>query len=48
MNEEQDEEARLLQQAKEIWITNIDREVYIYDPDEVSDKLASLDIGTVL
>ena len=34
--------------AQEIWSTNIDGEAYIYDPDEISDKLALIDSGTVL
>ena len=29
--------------AQEIWETNIDGEAYIYDPDEISDKLALID-----
>ena len=36
------------QQAQEIWETNIDGEAYIYDPDEISDKLALIESGTVL
>ena len=36
------------QQAQEIWSENIDGEAYIYDPDEISDKLALIDSGTVL
>ena len=34
--------------AQEIWATNIDGETYIYDPNEISDKLALIDSGTVL
>ena len=34
--------------AQEIWETNIDGEAYIYDPNEISDKLALIDSGTVL
>jgi len=34
--------------AQEIWSTNIDGETYIYDPNEISDKLALIDSGTVL
>jgi uncharacterized lipoprotein YddW (UPF0748 family) len=37
MNEDQQQEAR------DIWITNIDKETHIYNPDEVSDKLDRLD-----
>ena len=36
------------QQAQYIWETNIDGEAYIYDPDEISDKLALIESGTVL
>ena len=36
------------QQAQEIWSTNIDGEAYIYDPNEISDKLALIESGTVL
>ena len=36
------------QQAQEIWSTNIDGEAYIYDPDEISDKLTLIDSGTIL
>jgi len=42
MNEKQKEE------AQNIWATNIDREAYIYNPNEVSDKLARIDSGTIL
>ena len=31
------------QEAQDIWATNIDRETHIYDPNEVSDKLAQID-----
>ena len=34
--------------AQEIWETNIDGETYIYDPNEISDKLARIESGTVL
>ncbi len=34
--------------AQELWETNIDGEIYIYDPNEISDKLALIDSGTVL
>ena len=34
--------------AQEIWSENIDGETYIYDPDEISDKLALIESGTVL
>jgi len=34
--------------AQEIWATNIDGETYIYDPDEISEKLTRIDSGTVL
>jgi len=34
--------------AQEIWATNIDGETYIYDPDEISEKLTLIDSGTVL
>ena len=34
--------------AQEIWEINIDKEIYIYDPDEISDKLALIESGTVL
>ena len=34
--------------AQEIWETNIDGEAYIYDPNEISDKLALIESGTVL
>jgi len=35
--------------AQEIWSTNIDGEAYIYDPNEISDKLTLIDTqGTVL
>jgi len=37
MNEQQKEE------AQDIWATNIDGETYIYDSNEVSDKLTQLD-----
>jgi len=36
------------EQAQELWATNIDKEIYIYDPNEISDKLALIDSGTVL
>ena len=42
MNEQQTEEAH------SIWATNIDGETYIYDPNEVSDKLTLIESGTVL
>jgi len=43
MNEDQQQEAR------DIWTTNIDGETYIYDPNEVSDKLTQIDTeGKVL
>ena len=42
MNEQQKEEAQY------IWATNIDGETYIYDPNEVSDKLTLIESGTVL
>jgi len=42
MSNEQKEE------AQEIWATNIDKEIYIYDCDEVSDKLTRIDSGTSL
>ena len=35
--------------AQEIWETNIDGETYIYDPNEIADKLEQIDTrGTVL
>ena len=34
--------------AQEIWAENIDGEAYIYDPDEIADKLAQIESGTVL
>jgi len=34
--------------AQEIWSENIDGEAYIYDPNEISDKLALIESGTVL
>jgi len=34
--------------AQELWETNIDKETYIYDSNEVSDKLALIESGTVL
>ena len=34
--------------AQELWETNIDKEIYIYDPNEISDKLALIESGTVL
>jgi len=35
--------------AQELWETNIDKEIYIYNPNEVSDKLEQIDTrGTVL
>ena len=36
------------EQAQYIWSTNIDGETYIYDPNEISDKLTLIDSGTVL
>ena len=36
------------QEAQTIWATNIDGETYIYDPNEVSDKLTLIESGTVL
>ena len=42
MSDEQKEQARY------IWETNIDGEAYIYDPNEIADKLALIDSGTVL
>ena len=36
------------QQAQYIWETNIDGETYIYDPNEISDKLVLIDSGTSL
>jgi hypothetical protein len=42
MNEKQKEA------AQDIWATNIDGETYIYDSNEVSDKLTRIDSGTVL
>jgi len=36
------------EEAQEIWETNIDREIYIDNPNEVSDKLTLIDSGTVL
>jgi hypothetical protein len=36
------------QEAQYIWETNIDGETYIVNPDEISDKLALIDSGTVL
>ena len=36
------------QQAQEIWAANIDGETYIDNPNEISDKLALIDSGTVL
>ena len=35
--------------AQEIWETNIDKEIYIYDPYEIADRLTQIDTrGTVL
>jgi len=34
--------------AQEIWAANIDGETYIDNPNEISDKLALIDSGTVL
>ena len=34
--------------AQEIWETNIDKEIYIYDPDEISDKLALIDGNSLI
>tara|TARA_R110001592_G_scaffold82703_1_gene244910 strand:+ start:348 stop:545 length:198 start_codon:yes stop_codon:yes gene_type:complete len=42
MSEEQKERAQY------IWSRNIDGEAYIYDPDEISDKLTLIDSGTIL
>jgi len=43
MNKDQQQEAR------DIWATNIDRETYTNDPNEVSDKLTQIDTeGRVL
>jgi len=36
------------EEAQKIWETNIDREIYIDNPNEVSDKLTLIDSGTVL
>ena len=36
------------QQAQYIWETNIDGEAYIYDPNEIADKLVQIESGTVL
>ena len=36
------------EQAQEIWATNIDGETYIDNPNEISDKLALIESGTVL
>ena len=36
------------QEAQYIWETNIDGETYIYDRDEISDKLVLIDSGTGL
>ena len=41
MNEQQKEE------AQDIWATNIDGETYIYNINEVSDKLTNVDSGIV-
>ena len=37
------------QEAQDIWAANIDKEIYIYDPYEIADKLTQIDTrGAVL